>query len=62
LLVREPRFLAALDAVGRWERDRAFGPWVLYRPRTPPDAPGPRAVGDDAPQAPHVAAGAAGSR
>ncbi len=62
LLVREPRFLAALDAAGRWERDRAFGPWVLYRPRTPPDAPGPRAVGDDAPQAPHVAAGAAGSR
>ena len=33
LLVQEPRFLAALDAAGRWERERAFGPWVLYRPR-----------------------------
>jgi hypothetical protein len=32
LLVREPRFVAALDAAGRWERARAFGPWVLYRP------------------------------
>lgn len=33
LLVREPRFIEALDAAGRWERARAFGPWVLYRPR-----------------------------
>ena len=38
LLVREPRFVAALDAVGRWERARAFGPWVLYRPRPSADA------------------------
>ncbi len=33
LLVREPRFAAVLDAAGRWERARTFGPWVLYRPR-----------------------------
>ncbi len=33
LLVREPRFTAALDAAGRWERAASFGPWVLYRPR-----------------------------
>ena len=33
LLVRTPRFTAALDAAGRWERAREFGPWVLYRPR-----------------------------
>ena len=33
LLVREPRFVAALDAAGRWERAGQFGPWVLYRPR-----------------------------
>ena len=39
LLVRNPRFVAALDAAGRWERAGAFGPWVLYRPR--PDAPPP---------------------
>ena len=39
LLVREPRFMAALDAAGRWERARAFGPWVLYGPRA--EAPRP---------------------
>lgn len=33
LLVRGPRFTTALDAAGRWERERTFGPWVLYRPR-----------------------------
>ena len=33
LLVREPRFIAALDAAGRWERAGTFGSWVLYRPR-----------------------------
>ncbi len=38
LLVREPRIVAAIDAAGRWERDRAFGPWVLFRPRAA-DAP-----------------------
>jgi hypothetical protein len=37
LLVRTPRLMAALDAAGRWERARAFGPWVLYRPRTAGD-------------------------
>jgi len=43
LLVRAPRFVAALDAAGRWERAGAFGPWVLYRPRAgtgPPVADG----------------------
>ena len=42
LLVREPRFIAALDAAGRWERAGAFGLWVLYRPRTgvPPTVAG----------------------
>ena len=33
LLVREPRFVAALDAADQWKRAREFGPWVLYRPR-----------------------------
>lgn len=32
LLVREPRFVSALEAAGRWERERSFGPWVLFRP------------------------------
>ncbi len=33
LLVREPRFVGALDAADRWKRAREFSPWVLYRPR-----------------------------
>jgi hypothetical protein len=34
LLVRAPRFVAALDAAGgRWERAGEFGSWVLFRPR-----------------------------
>ncbi len=49
LLVREPRFIAALDAAARWERAGAFGLWVLYRPRT--DVPPPP-----------LAAGVAGGR
>jgi Dolichyl-phosphate-mannose-protein mannosyltransferase len=42
LLVREPRLVGALDAGRRWERARAFGPWVLFRPRgAAEDAPPP---------------------
>jgi hypothetical protein len=33
LLVQTPRFLAALDGSGKWERAESFGQWVLYRPR-----------------------------
>lgn len=43
LLVRTPRFVAALEAAGPWERAGTFGPWVLYRPRAeagPPVAGG----------------------
>ena len=35
LLVRTPRFLAALDASSGWERAESFGDWILYRPRAP---------------------------
>jgi hypothetical protein len=39
LLVRTPRFTAALDASGRWERAREFGPWVVFRPRADASRP-----------------------
>lgn len=44
LLVRTPRFVAALEAAGRWERARTFGAWTLLRPRGP-DGRAPPAAG-----------------